>query len=283
VVTEAGRAPDSTQALGALASWVAAGAPPTTDLAWATITPWRQLLSQVLDPDALDRLRSGTSHAIVAYPGERPTMEALLFSGWLLDLIGHNLEIALLGDPGSREGGISSLEMESSPHRRLEVTRTAERATARVVAASPGSTRRREARQVHRIEGELEPRLAAERGEQGLRASLPGSPVPVLDLMILGMGPDGHTASLFPGAPEPEETQRLMVPVHRPELPQPWRVTMTLPVLNAATRLLVLVGGREKAPMVARALAGDPEIPAGRLRDGEDVTWILTEDAASEL
>ena len=137
--------------------------------------------------------------------------------------------------------------------------------------------------QVHRILGELPPEEAAARAEEDLRASVPGSPFPVLDLIVLGMGHDGHTASLFPGAPELEERQRLMVPVHRPELPQPWRVSMTLPVLNAARRVLVLVGGAEKAPMVRRALAGDPGIPAGLVRPAGALTWLLTEDAAADL
>jgi 6-phosphogluconolactonase len=74
-----------------------------------------------------------------------------------------------------------------------------------------------------------------------------------------------------------------MVPVHRPEMPQPWRVSMTMPVLNAGKRVLVLVGGAEKAPMVKRALAHDPSIPAGRLDPAGQYSWILTEDAAAQL
>ena len=137
--------------------------------------------------------------------------------------------------------------------------------------------------QVHRIPGELSPEEAAASAEEDLRSSAPGDPVPRLDLVLLGMGPDGHTASLFPGAPELEETERLMVSVHRPEMPQPWRVSMTLPVLNAGKRVLVVVGGAEKAPMVPRAIAGDPEIPAGRLNPQGAFTWLLTEDAAAQL
>lgn len=137
--------------------------------------------------------------------------------------------------------------------------------------------------QVHRVLGELEPEEAARRAEEDLRASVPGSPFPVFDLMLLGMGPDGHTASLFPGAPEVEEAERLAVPVHRAEMPQPWRVSMTLPVINASRRILMVVSGLEKAPMVRRAIAGDRDIPAGRLRPAGRLTWLLTEDAASEL
>lgn len=137
--------------------------------------------------------------------------------------------------------------------------------------------------QVHRVLGELPPEEGARRLEEDLRASVPGSPFPAFDLMVLGMGPDGHTASLFPGAPEVEESGRLAVPVHRPEMPQPWRVSMTLPVINASRQILMVVSGSQKAPMVRRAIAGDTGIPAGRLRPAGRLVWLLTEDAASEL
>jgi len=138
--------------------------------------------------------------------------------------------------------------------------------------------------QVHRVLGELTPDEAADRAEEDLRASVPGSPWPVLDLVLLGMGPDGHTASLFPGSAEVDETSRLMVPVHRPEMPQPWRVSMTLPVINAARHVMMVVGGAAKAPMVRRAIARDHSIPSGRLDPANGtMTWVLTEDAASEL
>jgi 6-phosphogluconolactonase len=137
--------------------------------------------------------------------------------------------------------------------------------------------------QVHRIRGELPPDEAAAEAERELRAAVPGEPWPVLDLVLLGMGPDGHTASLFPGGPELNETRRLMVPVHRPELPQPWRVSMTLPVINAARRVLMVVGDAAKAPVVPRAVAGDPELPAGRLNPQGELTWLLTRAAAAEL
>lgn len=138
--------------------------------------------------------------------------------------------------------------------------------------------------QVHRVPGELPPQEAADRAAADLRASVAGDPWPVLDLVLLGMGADGHTASLFPGSSEVEETTRLAVPVHRPEMPQPWRVSLTLPVLNAARRILVVVGSADKAPMVRRALAGDASIPAGRLApEAGTLTWLLTEEAAAEL
>lgn len=136
---------------------------------------------------------------------------------------------------------------------------------------------------VHRIKGELSPAAAADEAEAELRAGRAGS-WPVLDQVVLGMGPDGHTASLFPGSPGLRESRRAMMAVHAPHLPQPWRVTMTLPVLNAARDVLILVADVAKAPMVARAVTGDPAVPAGLVRptDGR-LTWILTEAAASEL
>ena len=138
--------------------------------------------------------------------------------------------------------------------------------------------------QVHRMLGELPPEEGAARAEEDLRARVPGSPWPVFDLVLLGMGPDGHTASLFPGSPELDEMRRLAVPVHRPEMPQPWRISLTMPVLNAARRVLVVVGASAKAPMVRRAVAGDRSVPAGRLRPGAGtLTWLLTEDAAADL
>jgi len=138
--------------------------------------------------------------------------------------------------------------------------------------------------QVHRVRGELPPAEAAERAEEDLRATVTGTPWPVLDLVLLGMGSDGHTASLFPGSPEVEEATRLAVPVHRPEMPQPWRVSFTLPVLNAARRVLFVVGQADKAEMVRRAIDGDPSIPAGRVRPTTGtLTWLLTEEAAADL
>lgn len=134
--------------------------------------------------------------------------------------------------------------------------------------------------QVVRIPGELPPARAAAEAEADLRARVPGDPWPVLDLVLLGIGPDGHTASLFPGAAELDERERAMVPVHRPEMPQPWRVSMTLPVLNAARAIIVLAAGAAKAPVVARAISGDRELPAGRLRRDDTVTWIVDAEAA---
>lgn len=137
---------------------------------------------------------------------------------------------------------------------------------------------------VHRIHGEMPPDAAATLAEAELRSEFVVAGMPRFDLMVLGIGVDGHTASLFPGAPELDVTDRLFVPVHRPDLPQPWRVSMTLPVLNAAHHVMFLASGADKADVVARAVAGDPDLPAGRVRPAAGtLTWIVTEDAAARL
>jgi 6-phosphogluconolactonase len=86
-----------------------------------------------------------------------------------------------------------------------------------------------------------------------------------LDVAVNGMGPDGHTASLFPGFQE-VQADGTCVAVHGAPKPPPDRVTLTLPKLNAAHRILLVVAGAAKAPLLARVLAGpDPEVPASLL------------------
>ena len=135
---------------------------------------------------------------------------------------------------------------------------------------------------VRRIRGELPPWTAAALAEAELRAARPGL-WPALDLNLLGIGEDGHTASLFPGAPELAERSRAMVPVHRRGLPQPWRASMSLPALNASRAVLVLADGAAKASVVRRAIAGDPALPSGLVRPAGPLTWLVTEAAAAEL
>jgi 6-phosphogluconolactonase len=86
-----------------------------------------------------------------------------------------------------------------------------------------------------------------------------------LDVAVNGMGPDGHTASLFPGFPQ-VHADGVCVAVHGAPKPPPDRATLTLPKLNASHRILLAVTGADKAPMLARVLAGpDPEVPASLL------------------
>jgi 6-phosphogluconolactonase len=86
-----------------------------------------------------------------------------------------------------------------------------------------------------------------------------------LDIAVNGMGPDGHTASLFPGFPQ-VHADGVCLAVHGSPKPPPDRVTLTLPKLNAAHRILLVVTGAAKAPILARVIAGaDPELPASLL------------------
>lgn len=139
--------------------------------------------------------------------------------------------------------------------------------------------------QVHRVPTEQGPApIVAALYERALRTvfALEVDEVPTFDLILLGMGADGHTASLFPDTPALEETQRLVVPNQVAYLPHE-RVTFTFPVLNAARAVAFLVAGADKAPKVAAALHGDPSVPAGRVRPRDELVWFLDHAAASQL
>jgi 6-phosphogluconolactonase len=138
---------------------------------------------------------------------------------------------------------------------------------------------------IHRILGERPPALAAEEYERGLRAFFrPGASVPAFDLVFLGVGADGHTASLFPGAPALEESRRWVMAVEAPDgVPCRHRVTLTLPAINASRAVFFLVTGAEKNAVV-RDLRGDPVVlsatPAGRVRPHGEL--LLFVDKAAE-
>jgi 6-phosphogluconolactonase len=95
------------------------------------------------------------------------------------------------------------------------------------------------------------------------------------DLLILGMGEDGHTASLFPGSPALEETVRSVIPATGPK-PPPQRVTMTFPLLNAAREVCFMATRKGKEEVLERVIAGDQQFPAARVRpvDGS-VIWLV--------
>lgn len=120
--------------------------------------------------------------------------------------------------------------------------------------------------QVHRIEGERGAEAAASAYADLLAERLPATEdgIPILDLALQGLGPDGHTASLFPGNPA-LEASGVCVPVHDAPKPPPDRITLTFAALRAARRLIFLVTGASKAEPVAALLDSDPSIPAGRL------------------
>jgi 6-phosphogluconolactonase len=138
---------------------------------------------------------------------------------------------------------------------------------------------------VHRIRGELDPEAAAGAYEMELFEHLGDHQPPVLDLLLLGLGPDAHTASLFPRDPALSEFERWVVPVERPGMPPlVARVTLTLPVLEAASRTVFLISGEDKAEAVVRAFGGppDPAAPAS-LVQSDDLTVLLDPPAASLL
>ena len=134
---------------------------------------------------------------------------------------------------------------------------------------------------VHRVRGEDAPRVAAAAYADALARTVPAGEagVPVLDVALLGLGEDGHTASLFPGDPALDVTDALALPVVASK-PPPNRITLTLPVFRAAREVLILATGAGKAPAVARVLAGpDPATPASLLAEA-DVTLIVDAAAA---
>jgi 6-phosphogluconolactonase len=142
---------------------------------------------------------------------------------------------------------------------------------------------------VHRIAGELaDPEAAARAYSRELVTAL-GSP-PTFDLVLLGMGPDGHTASLFPGSPALAETTRWVVanPVDSPVTHgATTRITLTAPAINAARHVRFLVGGADKAQTLVHVLEGDHEperYPSQMIapRDG-DLVWFIDATAAAAL
>lgn len=141
---------------------------------------------------------------------------------------------------------------------------------------------------VHRFLTELGPEAAADAYQAELRRLIPALPdaPPALDLILLGMGEDGHTASLFPHTGALQEQTRLVVSNPVPAL-QTTRLTLTLPVLNAAAHILVLVSGAGKADTLRQVLSGPyrPEdLPVQAVRPSLGrLTWLVDAAAASRL
>ena len=134
--------------------------------------------------------------------------------------------------------------------------------------------------EVHRMQGELDPHEGAAAYER----ELADAGLEVVDLMVVGLGPDAHICSLFPGAAELGERERRAVGVDTPGMaPLVSRITLTLPVVNATRHIVFLVTGEGKADAVARAFSGRPDPGApGSLVDAE-VTVLLDEAAAARL
>jgi 6-phosphogluconolactonase len=105
---------------------------------------------------------------------------------------------------------------------------------------------------------------------------------PLFDLVLMGIGPDGHTASLFPGGPAVEETTRWVVGVPMaPVEPLVPRVTLTLPTLASSREMLFEVAGREKRPILTRLTAGE-NLPANRARANGETVWLVDRAALPE-
>jgi 6-phosphogluconolactonase len=130
--------------------------------------------------------------------------------------------------------------------------------------------------QIHAMPVESPDLESAAREYAATLSRIAGSPL-VLDLVHLGLGPDGHTASLVPGDPVLDVTDRdvAVTGVYQSRR----RMTLTYPIINRSRRILWLVTGSEKSAMLARLLAGDPSIPAGRVR--QDNPLVLADRAAA--
>lgn len=136
---------------------------------------------------------------------------------------------------------------------------------------------------VHRIRGETAPEKAAAEYARMLHDSF-RKDTPCFDLILLGIGEDGHTASLFPDTDAIEECERHVVAVFVPRL-NAWRVTLTLPVLNAAREIFFLVSGRSKSNIIQRIMSiNNPtkEFPASMVNPENGILhWMLDSDAAA--
>ena len=130
-----------------------------------------------------------------------------------------------------------------------------------------------------RLRGEIDPQIAAQEYEDHLHviATERGEPIYRHDLILLGLGDDGHTASLFPGTAALDEmTRRVMANFVRKF--NAWRLTFTFPLLNAARRILFLVGAKKNPALIEHVLQGDSQYPAARVNPSAgEVMWMIGE------
>lgn len=141
---------------------------------------------------------------------------------------------------------------------------------------------------VHRMAGEKNPEVAAAEYEEQLKIffQLPAGVFPRFDLIFLGIGEDGHTASLFPGTDALEEARRLVVAAYVEKL-RAHRLSLSLPVINQAAAIVFLVAGKSKSAIVKKILEANEEssgLPAARVQPKNgSLTWLMDQDAAAEL
>ena len=137
---------------------------------------------------------------------------------------------------------------------------------------------------VHPVPADGSPEEAASRYERTLQtaygAAAFDSARPLFDITLLGLGPDGHTASLLPGEPVLQERKRWVAAVShgRPEV----RITMTYPAIESSRRVAFLVAGREKAAILRTIRAGGSNVPAERVRPVGELLWFVDRAAAGE-
>lgn len=106
---------------------------------------------------------------------------------------------------------------------------------------------------------------------------------PKFDLMLLGMGPDGHVASLFPNRTQKFEKKRWVTFITDSPKPPPPRITFTFPVINSASEIAMVITGSELAHTVKQALSENSDLPAAQVSAEEELTWLISKDAATEL
>ena len=130
---------------------------------------------------------------------------------------------------------------------------------------------------IMRMRGEIDPQIAAQEYEEQLDvlATQRGEPIYRHDLILLGLGDDGHTASLFPGTAGVEETTRRVIANFVPKF-NSWRLTFTFPLINHARHICFLVDATKHKELIERVIAGDPTFPASRVNPSAGgLTWIL--------
>jgi len=134
---------------------------------------------------------------------------------------------------------------------------------------------------VHRMKGEIDPNIASNEYEQELRRFFGQDPI-IFDLVLLGIGVDGHTASLFPGADATLEKEACVRSTFVPQI-NSWRITLTVPVLNTAREIIFLAAGKGKASIVQRVIHAnvlDTNLPASLIQPAEGTLyWMIDEEA----
>jgi 6-phosphogluconolactonase len=142
----------------------------------------------------------------------------------------------------------------------------------------------------HRIEAERDDHAAVAAAYEAeiarVLGATPGGTPPVFDLVFLGMGPDGHTASLFPGTTALSERRRWVVANHVPQFKAD-RITLTYPILNRAAHVVFLAAGTDKASVLREVLEGPPaleRLPSQGIRpDAGELVWLVDRAAAAQL